>query len=417
MSDHSKAGNESKQELGASQQSSTISRRELLGGLSAIGVASALGMTSISSSKEALAAVAHPANPYPVNLFQGTGGHGHLYPGASMPFGMVQLSPDTYNDDWDWCSGYHASDTSIMGFSHTHLSGTGCGDLLDFLVMPRTGEVKLEPGDRKNPEAGYRSKFDKKTESGEPGYYSVLLAESKIKAELTATEHAGFHRYTFPASDSAHFIVDLAHIYGPIDKNLNWATLQVQGNDTLLVAHSTNSWGANREIFGALQFSKPFDKLEVFVDGKPAIESNTELRGKVVKAVVHYKTHAGEQILVKTGISGTGVEGAQKNLQAEIPAWDFAKVKGRCLGSVADTALQDSDRNAQPQPAHPLLLLALSLDAWPHALRRCRRPVSRHGRQEPQARSRPAQLHNLLAVGYLPRRASTLHAHPRRPRS
>ena len=327
MPDRSKTNNNAQRENAASQDASTISRRELLGGLSAIGAASALGITSLGSGSMAAAAVAHPANPYPVNVFQGTGGHGHLYPGASMPFGMVQLSPDTFNDEWDWCSGYHSSDTSIMGFSHTHLSGTGCGDLLDFLVMPRTGEVKLEPGDRKSPETGYRSKFDKKTESGEPGYYSVLLADSNIKAELTATEHAGLHRYTFPASDSAHFVVDLAHIYGPIEKNLNWATAQVAGKDTLLVAHSTNSWGARRELFGAMQFSRPFDKVEIFIDGKPSGASTTELRGKVVKAVVHYKTHAGEQILVKTGISGTGIEGAQKNLKAEIPAWDFAKVK------------------------------------------------------------------------------------------
>ncbi|HEX6771466.1 MAG TPA: alpha-mannosidase, partial [Acidobacteriaceae bacterium] len=112
-----------------------------------------------------------------VNLIIGTGGHGHCFPGATVPFGAVQLSPDTYDDGWDWCSGYHRSDTSIMGFSHTHLSGTGCGDLLDILVMPRTGDVKLEPGSRENPDAGYRSRFSHDDETAEPGYYSVLLKD------------------------------------------------------------------------------------------------------------------------------------------------------------------------------------------------------------------------------------------------
>jgi predicted alpha-1,2-mannosidase len=307
-----------------------LTRRDLLGGLTTVGAISALGLSSSTLARAVGAGrsqSSHASSEYPVNIFQGTGGHGHTYPGASVPFGMVQLSPDTYNDDWDWCSGYHSSDTSIMGFSHTHLSGTGCGDLLDFLVMPRTGEVKLEPGDRKNPATGYRSTFDKKTEFGEPGYYRVLLADTGIKAELTATEHAGIHRYTFPASDSAHVIVDLSHIYGGIERNLAWGSLQVVGNDTLLIAHSTNSWGAKREMFGALQFSRPFEKVDVYVDGKPVASATSEVRGKVVKAVVHYKTRANEQLLIKTGISGTGIEGAKKNLAAEIPAWDFAKVK------------------------------------------------------------------------------------------
>ena len=132
-----------------------------------------------------------------VDIKIGTGGHGHTYPGATVPFGAVQLSPDTFNDQWDWCSGYHLSDTSIMGFSHTHLSGTGCGDLLDFLVMPGTGESKIVAGPRSHPEDGYRSRFDHSDEHAEPGFYSVLLKDYGIRAELTATERAGLHRYTF----------------------------------------------------------------------------------------------------------------------------------------------------------------------------------------------------------------------------
>lgn len=143
----------------------------------------------------------------------GTGGHGHCFPGACVPFGAVQLSPDTYNDEWDWCSGYHISDRSIMGFSHTHLSGTGCGDLLDFLVMAGTGPVKLVSGSRSNPDEGYRSRFVHEEETAEPGYYAVFLRDPKVHVELTATERTGLHRYTFPRSDEAWLIVDLSHSY------------------------------------------------------------------------------------------------------------------------------------------------------------------------------------------------------------
>ena len=146
-----------------------------------------------------------------VNIFCGTGGHGHTFPGATVPFGAVQLSPDTDNHGWDWCSGYHQMDSSIMGFSHTHLSGTGAGDLLDFLVVPRLGEVRLIPGDKRQPDNGYRTRFSHKDEHAEPGFYSVRLA-SEILAELTATERAGIHRYTFPQSqDTPHLLLDMFH--------------------------------------------------------------------------------------------------------------------------------------------------------------------------------------------------------------
>ena len=133
-----------------------------------------------------------------VDVFIGTGGHGHTFPGPSMPFGMIQPGPDTRNDNsWDSCSGYHLSDKSILGFSHTHLSGTGVPDYGDILLLPITGEVKLNPGDPKIPGSGYRSAFRHETEKGEPGYYSVVLDDYHVKAELTATDRVAFHRYTF----------------------------------------------------------------------------------------------------------------------------------------------------------------------------------------------------------------------------
>jgi predicted alpha-1,2-mannosidase len=304
-----------------------LTRRRVLQGFAALGAATAAG---VPAARIARAASTEDDLLSQVNIFWGTGGHGHTYPGATMPFGMVQLSPDTYNDDWDWCSGYHDSDTTIMGFSHTHLSGTGCGDLLDFLVVPRTGDVRLVPGDRKQPGTGYRTEFSHADEKAHPGYYSVLLKGTGIKAELTATEHCGFHRYTFPESGTSHIVLDLTHAYGQSPDNIEWCSLLQSGNKMLQAGHATKAWGAGREMFIALEFSRPFDSVEFFSDDEPAAanhESSTELKGKNIKAVVHYKTHAGEQILIKAGLSGVSNEGALKNLKAEIPGWDFAAVQ------------------------------------------------------------------------------------------
>jgi predicted alpha-1,2-mannosidase len=253
-----------------------------------------------------------------VNPFIGTGGHGHTYPGATVPFGAVQLSPDTYNFDWDWCSGYHYSDSSIMGFSHTHLSGTGVGDMLDVLVMPGTGPARTEPGTRENPQQGYRSRFSHQEEVAEPGYYSVLLKDYAIKAELTATQRAGIHKYTFPASDSSHFIVDLAHSYlskADAPPKVLSSELKVVDNTTITGGRRVGMWANGRHIYFAMKFSKPFLSSEIVSSGQ--------------KCLVHYRTSAGEVIYVKVGISGVSAEGALKNLDAEIPAWDFDGVKTR----------------------------------------------------------------------------------------
>ena len=304
-------------------------RRRVLKGITVAGAVTAAGVPDAAWLAQAEAAGQKTAGQNPlelVNIFWGTGGHGHTYPGATVPFGMVQLSPDTYNDDWDWCSGYHDSDTSIMGFSHTHLSGTGCGDLLDFLVVPRTGEVRLVPGDRKQPGTGYRSSFSHSDEKASPGYYSVLLKDTGIHAELTATEHAGFHRYTFPESESSHIVLDLTHAYGKAPDNIEWCALGHPGKQTLHGGHATKAWGPGREMYFALEFSRPFDRLEIFQDDKP-VEMGEALKGKSLKAVVHYKTHAGEQILIKAGLSGVGTDGAGRNLAVEIPDWDFEKVR------------------------------------------------------------------------------------------
>jgi predicted alpha-1,2-mannosidase len=260
-----------------------------------------------------------------VKIAIGTGGHGHTYPGATVPFGMVQLSPDTYNDGWDWCSGYHYSDSSIMGFSHTHLSGTGASDMLDFLLMPGTGPAKTMPGLRQNPGEGYRSRFSHEEEKAEPGYYSVRLRDYDIHAELSATERVGIHRYTFPESDSSHFILDLVHAFG--NAPVLWANLNIAGKDTITGGRSVKGWAPGREIYFAMQFSKPFASSEIVSDEKRLDASVREAKGTSLKCLMHFETTEGEVILVKTGISGVSAEGALKNVKAEIPGWDFEKVR------------------------------------------------------------------------------------------
>jgi len=146
-----------------------------------------------------------------VDPFIGTDGHGHTYPGAVVPFGMVQASPDTRLTGWDGCSAYHYSDSVVYGFSHTHLSGTGCSDYGDILLMPTVGAVRLARGDGRSPESGYCSRFSHREEEAAPGYYRVKLDDGGVIVELTATKRAAFHRYTFPKSDSANVIIDLAH--------------------------------------------------------------------------------------------------------------------------------------------------------------------------------------------------------------
>jgi predicted alpha-1,2-mannosidase len=251
----------------------------------------------------------------------GTDAHGHAYPGATVPFGMVQLSPDTPLQGWDGSSGYHYSDSAILGFSHTHLSGTGCGCLGDVLLMPTVGELHLDAG---SPGNGYASRFSHEQETATPGYYRVFLEDPKVTAELTATLRCGFHKYQFPATDQAHIILDLVHNIG---NDTVEASLKVEGNDTLSGCRVSNGWGGRRMIYFVMQFSKPFDSFGIEQDGKRLAPETQEARGQNIKAFVNYKTAGNEAVLVKVGISGTGVEGARKNLTAEIPGWNFDGVR------------------------------------------------------------------------------------------
>ena len=283
-----------------------------------------------------------------VNPFVGTKNMGHTFPGATTPFGMVQLSPETdqeayaiegkYNPEtYRYCSGYQYEDKTIFGFSHTHFSGTGHSDLGDFLVMPTVGKLNLEPGKKEEPKSGYHSQFSKKTEKASPGFYEVFLDDYKIKAELTATERVGFHKYTFPKSSESHIILDLmSNIYNYDSKNV-WTFVRVEDNETVVGYRETTGWARTRKVFFAMKFSKPFknygrkryEKVEYngFYRKFNENENFPEFAGRQIRAYFDFDTEENESIYIKFALSGVSTSGALKNLAAEIPDWDFEKTK------------------------------------------------------------------------------------------
>ncbi|ESU29814.1 alpha-1,2-mannosidase [Flavobacterium limnosediminis JC2902] len=278
----------------------------------------------------------------------GTQRMGHVYPGASAPFGMVQLSPDTdtipysvsgkYNPEvYKYCAGYQYDDKTIVGFSHTHFSGTGHSDLGDFLVMPTVGKLQLNPGTADKPLSGFRSSFTHTNETAEAGYYKVKLDDDNILAELTASNRVGFHQYTFPKSDEAHIILDLmSGIYNYPEKNV-WTYVRVV-NDTLITGYrQTNGWAKNRIQYFALSFSKPFlsygsknfEDKQVYRGfwGKFNQTKNfPEISGKQLRMHFDFKTENQEKIKIKLALSSVSMSGALQNLTAEIQHWNFDSV-------------------------------------------------------------------------------------------
>lgn len=268
-----------------------------------------------------------------VNTFIGTDAHGHTFPGATLPFGMVQLSPDTHIEGWDWCSGYHYSDSSIMGFSHTHLSGTGRGDLLDILLIPTIGEIKWQAGSRENPDQGYRSRFSHDEEWASPGYYGVLLKDYNIRADLTVTHRAGFHKYTFPASEASNILIDLFH--GLKTDSVIATGMQVKDSVTLTGYRLSRGWGepgeeyfVNQKIFCAIKFSKQPKAIIGYCDGHQTI-LNERIDGREAKVAALFSTDEEEEIFVKIGISAVDEDGALRNLNSEIKDWDFEKIRSK----------------------------------------------------------------------------------------
>ncbi|MFC1640739.1 GH92 family glycosyl hydrolase [Patescibacteria group bacterium] len=253
----------------------------------------------------------------------GTGGHGHTYPGATVPFGMIQLSPDNGEQGWDWSSGYHYSDNTIVGFSHTHLSGTGIGDLYDISMQPFVGEVNLAEQVASYKKLDYASLFSHANEIAQPGYYSVILDDSDIKVELTATERVGLHQYTFPETENAQVILDLGY-------SANWdettdTNLEIV-DDTLVTGYRmSEGWAHEQKVYFAARFSKPFQSHETYFSNDDVVDPITDK--PFAKARFSFSTDASEKILVKVGISSASVDGALKSIDTEIPDFNFTQTQ------------------------------------------------------------------------------------------
>ena len=247
-----------------------------------------------------------------VNPFIGTGGHGHTYPGAVVPFGMVQLSPDTRLTGWDGCSGYYYSDTTVYGFSHTHLSGTGVADLCDVLFMPTTGEAKFK-------NTAYQSGFKKKNETASPGYYKTHLDKYDIDVELTATTRAGVHRYNFPSTTEANIIIDLQHRDEVLD---SW--IEVVNDHEIRGYRRSKSWAQDQSLYFYAKFSKTFKTYGIA--GNDTLQpGKNKLQGKNIKMFVRFDNPG--EVIAKVGISSVSTDGALKNLDTEVPGFDFKKVQ------------------------------------------------------------------------------------------
>lgn len=283
-----------------------------------------------------------------VNPIIGTNGMGHTFPGACVPFGLVQLSPDTdtipHNIDgkyqpraYEYCAGYQYKDSTIVGFSHTHFSGTGHSDLGDILVMPTNGELKLNPGTATDPDSGYRSRFSHSTEISRPGYYEVMLDDYGIKAQLTTTKRVGVHKYTFPKDKKEQrIILDLIHGIYNYDGKVLWANLRVE-NDTLVTGYRiTNGWARTNYTYFAMSFSKPITNYgcveKAKVDyrggyGKFNMKENfPDIGGRKIVAYFNFDSSQSQELEVKVAFSGVSTEGALKNLQAEASSYDFAQL-------------------------------------------------------------------------------------------
>jgi predicted alpha-1,2-mannosidase len=278
-----------------------------------------------------------------VNVFIGTGGDGHTFPGATRPFGMVQLSPDTqvrhFRQSYPWAAGYRYEDDSILGFSHTHFSGAGHADLGDVLLMPYSGDTKLEPGYPERPFSGYRSRFRHADERAEPGYYFVKLLDNDVDVELTATERVGLHRYHYQAGATAKVILDLrSSIYDYAGKNL-WSRLRVRGDSMITGMRETRGWAPGRQLYFAIQFSHPLAARALynreegveyrgFAGPGKTPQDKVVVEGKALVGALDFGVPADGQLLVKVAMSAVSEDGAMANL-AEMPGWDFAAERSK----------------------------------------------------------------------------------------
>ena len=264
-----------------------------------------------------------------VNPLVGTDGYGNVYPGAQIPFGGIQISPDTDAKYYDAAAGYKYNHTSILGFSLTHLSGTGIPDLGDFLFIPGTGEMKLEPGSRENPDEGYRSRYTHDEEQATPNYYAVRLQDYGVKAEMTAGVRSGMFRFTYPESEKSFIMIDMNHT---LWQSCEWANLRMENDSTITGYKLVKGWGPERHVYFAAVFSRKLTGLRFMQDKKPVIYNTSRFRsdreawGKNLMACLSFATGEGEEVIVKTAISSVSTSGAKMNMQ-ELDGLTFDSLK------------------------------------------------------------------------------------------
>ncbi|MEK6398277.1 MAG: GH92 family glycosyl hydrolase, partial [Terriglobus sp.] len=337
-------------------------------------LAAALLVASVASAQSPVASV---------DPFIGTGPEGHTFPGAAVPFGMVQLSPDTqirpFKQSYKWAAGYRYEDTTILGFSHTHFSGAGHSDLGDVLLQPISGDVNLEPGDADHP--GYRSKFSHSSEKASPGYYAVTLQDYNIKAELTATTRVGVHRYHYPAGKPEHILLDLrSSIYNYPGKVL-WSRIRMRQDGTITGMRETRGWAPGRQFYFAIRFSQPVTTHHLYNrESQPILyngfktpgntpEDTQSIEGRGLIGVFDFASSP-KPLVVKVAISPTSEDEAIANMDAEVPAFDFDGVRKaatahweKALGAVDITANADTRKSLYTALYHALLAPSISMDA------------------------------------------------------
>jgi predicted alpha-1,2-mannosidase len=308
----------------------------------------------------------------PVDPFIGTQGGGHVFPGAVYPFGMVQLSPDTqtrnFKESYAWAAGYQYGDPTILGFSHTHFSGAGHSDMGDILTVPISGDVRLEPGDQGEPLSGYRSRFSHATEQAEPGYYAVTLADSGVRAELTATARVGVHRYTFPTGKPAHVLVDMRSIIYDYPGKILWSRVRVRPDGTVTGFRETRGWAPGRQLYFAMRFSsRPVAQRIYDREPQPVYDPKfapwagrddvISREGRGLVAVFDFGELPASQVVMKVAISGVSEANAIANLDAEVPGWDFDATRAAAAKAWRD-ALSALEIQA-PEPVRKLLYSSL----------------------------------------------------------